>query len=415
MPKKKIAEKPAKKSGKKKSPAIPVGGSGAISKHFGKSRRALGNPVANSPANPPRNLKIPVDPPSGDLSLTLEQILGDRYHADHFKDQLVFHCVGDTGGIYGPEAQEPVAHAMERQLTSTDPTAVPAFFYHLGDVVYFNGLEHLYGTQFYDPYKHYDAPIVAIPGNHDGDTSTRKGDEPDHDGSLTGFIMNFCKDLSDVAFTSKKKPTKKYVFDKHRDLMNQPYVYWTLNTTFATIIGLYSNVDGTLDSKPGGAQEQWLIKQIKAADDKKWLILALHHPPYSLDDEHGGYPEILNLLERVAAKTRWPDLVLSGHVHNYQRFERTFTHGKTIPFIIAGAGGYANTTKSLHKLQSGIPARSKYITTIPDVTLQYCEEQLPGFLRITVTKDKILSEYFTVPFGSARDGIPSLADQVSIP
>ena len=29
---------------------------------------------------------------------------------------LVFHCVGDTGGVYGPEAQEPLEHAMEQQI-----------------------------------------------------------------------------------------------------------------------------------------------------------------------------------------------------------------------------------------------------------------------------------------------------------
>jgi Calcineurin-like phosphoesterase len=45
----------------------------------------------------------------------------------------------------------------------------PAFFYHLGDVVYYDGEHASYYQQFYDTYLHYPAPIFAIPGNHDFD------------------------------------------------------------------------------------------------------------------------------------------------------------------------------------------------------------------------------------------------------
>ena len=43
----------------------------------------------------------------------------------------------------------------------------PAFFYHLGDVVYFAGDISMYGDNFYQTYKDYPCFIVAIPGNHD--------------------------------------------------------------------------------------------------------------------------------------------------------------------------------------------------------------------------------------------------------
>ena len=146
----------------------------------------------------------------------------------------------------------------------------------------------------------------------------------------------------------------------------------------------------------------------------KWLLLAVHHPCYSLDFMHGGYPGILNVLERAVQKTdRWPDIVLSGHVHNYQRFERAVGR-KKIPFVVAGAGGYAHTEKALHQLQKGIPTDRPYQTTSPNVKLMHCEEKLPGYLRITVTKQDILAEYFTVPFGHAQEGIPKLVDQVSV-
>jgi hypothetical protein len=35
---------------------------------------------------------------------------------------------------------------------------------------------------------------------------------------------------------------------------------------------------------------------------------------------------------------RWPDAVLTAHVHNYQRFTRV-NNGREIPYIVSGAGG----------------------------------------------------------------------------
>ena len=82
--------------------------------------------------------------------------------------KLVFHVVGDTGGIKTPQHQAAVAAAMMNDL-SLAVSKKPTFFYLLGDVVYFNGQLTDYYAQFYEPYAHYTAPIISIPGNHDGD------------------------------------------------------------------------------------------------------------------------------------------------------------------------------------------------------------------------------------------------------
>lgn len=147
---------------------------------------------------------------------------------------MVFHMVGDTGGVHGAEVQEAIAEHMESQFQNAPDD--PAFYYNLGDVVYFNGLTRHYNDQFYEPYQHYPARIFAIPGNHDGDTQVRPGDEPDSEPTLKGFVTNFCD--SQPHYLSAYRPT-----------MTQPYVYWTLDTPLATIIGLYSNVDGLLDGR----------------------------------------------------------------------------------------------------------------------------------------------------------------------
>jgi hypothetical protein len=365
---------------------------------FSKPKRAFDDPVSPPASHP---AFIPAPPTNNvNLNLPLDIILPGADAKIAKAKAMVFHAVGDSGGIKGTETQEALAAVMVKQIedsrTNKEPAEEPLFFYHLGDVVYFNGMSVDYPVQFYEPYQNYDAPIVAIPGNHDGDTRTRKGDVPDDESTLFGFMQNFCA------------PSPQFIF-KHRPTMTQPYVYWTLETPLATIVGLYSNVDGNLDGAGTFEQQRWLAQQLTDAPTDRALIIAVHHAPYSLDTSHGGYPEIGTSLDR-AFKTsgRLPDLVLSGHVHNYQRFERTVGK-KKIPYVIAGAGGYADSERAMHKVSKEPSRKAKiktpFQTSLPDVTLEAFNDTEPGFLRLTVTNELLSAEYYTVDFQDKPQGV----------
>jgi hypothetical protein len=86
---------------------------------------------------------------------------------DGLDKKMVFHISGDTGGVKNPAPQQLVASAMEADATDSAADGEAAFFYHLGDVVYYNGLTTEYYPQFYLPYEHYPLSILGIPGNHD--------------------------------------------------------------------------------------------------------------------------------------------------------------------------------------------------------------------------------------------------------
>lgn len=315
--------------------------------------------------------------------------------------RIVFHTVGDTGGYHGTNVQDAIAEAIEGQYEH------PSFFYHLGDVIYFNGQSYYYPTQFYEPYQYYPGYIFAIPGNHDGDVHVRPGDAPDPESSLYGFFENFCASHSTQV-------------SAYRSTMTQPYVYWTLKAPFVTIIGLYGNVDGTLDGRGTAVQQQWLTSQLKEADPTTCIVIAVHQPPYSLDRTHRGYPPIANAIDQATQDAQvWPHVVLSGHVHNYQRFTRHLQikdqHGRSqerdIPYLISGAGGYANTPQLLHKVDrvnnQPVPGQD-FQTTMPGVVLNNYNDTDPGFLRITVddAAHTFTAEYFLVPFSGTPPAAP---------
>jgi hypothetical protein len=300
--------------------------------------------------------------------------------------QRVLHVTGDTGGILNATPQKSVAAAMVADLQAAGAGAgagpAPSFFFHVGDVVYFNGDESEYGPQFYEPYAHYNAPIFAVPGNHDGDNS----DNPSVP-SLAGFVENLC------ALTPHLDPQAG---ETNRDTMTQPNVYWTLTDDLVSVVGLYTNV-------PEGGQVhqeqiEWLLGELGAAPTDRALIVALHHPPYSADAHHGGSARMGTLLDEAFQHSgRVPDMVLSGHVHNYQRFTRTIG-AKQVPYVVTGAGGYHNLHK-MAKASGGGSVELPFKATADCELEAYCDDRW-GFLRLSLTPGRIAGEYIAV----AEDG-----------
>lgn len=285
-------------------------------------------------------------------------------------DRLVFHVIGDSGGIVDAAPQEAVAAALSASL----PASGAKFVYHVGDLVYFNGDASQWFPQLYEPYEKVTVPIMGIPGNHDGDNS----DNPAVP-SLAMFMANMC---------AAAPVLTQQAGDSNRDAMTQPNVYWTLRAALVTIIGLYTNVPSGGVIEPD--QGSWLAGEIENAPTDRPIIVALHHPPFSADGHHGGSAAMGTVIDRAsAAANRWPDLVMSGHVHSYQRFTRT-AGGKQIPYIVCGASGYHN----LHAMSPSVGALPWQAQ--PGLVLDAAIDNLYGYLTLTVAAGKITGSYTTV-------------------
>jgi hypothetical protein len=263
-------------------------------------------------------------------------VLSDHFQtvAKHIGDsgKLVCDILGDSGGVQDGEFQSNVADQMIKALGSMGANT-PHFCYHVGDVVYFTGEHDDYYGQFYEPYERYTPPIFAIPGNHDGEV-----DDPTAQTSLDGWVAYFMQANPDVDPISKDAP---------RVGLNLPNPYWTLVTPLATFVGMYTNVPehGSIDSN----QQQWLTNEFATADKNLPLILALHHPVYSFDVFHSGSSKMADAIENAIRDTgRVPNLVLAGHVHDYQRIEKEIAPDGPTPFLVVGNGGYHN----LHQIHS---------------------------------------------------------------
>ena len=317
--------------------------------------------------------------------------------------QIVFHAVGDTGAAKSGRNQSAatsiaeqaaVADAMAADVQSGG-TAGPAFFFHLGDVIYNFGEGQYYYDQFYEPYREYDRPIFAIPGNHDGMVFGQGSSAPQIP-SLDAFLTNFC------AGSPGPSPDGGAMV---RSVMTQPGVYFTLDAPFVSIIGLYSNVmdtGGGIISSQGGHfplvndQLDFLKKELARLKPdrvagKRAILIAVHHPPLSVDGKTGGSGGLMQDIDSCCrAAGLWPDAVLSAHAHLYQRFTRN-VNGRQVPYIVSGSGGFAAT----RPMQAVPPAG----TVIGDHKLEITPIVQFGYLTLTTDAKTLTVTFKTTPRG----------------
>lgn len=344
--------------------------------------------------------------------LQLEEFVSSEVMAAIQSSKTIsFHAVGDTGAAKVNRAQTAptaigheaaVADAIVADVQSGGPGG-PAFFFHLGDVIYNFGEAQYYYDQFYEPFREYDRPIFAIPGNHDGMVFGQGSSAPQIP-TLDAFLANFC------AAAPGPSPDAGGLA---RSVMTQPGVYFTLDAPFVSIIGLYSNVldtgAGVISSEKGhfplvDDQLTFLQSELKRLKPQREageraVLVAVHHPPLSADAKHGGATGLAQDIDSCcSAAGLWPDAVLSGHAHLYQRFTRV-VQGRQVPYVVSGSGGFAAT-----RPLGGLPSAP---LTIGDSTLEIDPIVEFGYMTIT-TGGGTLTIKFTTATGrgvATRDSV----------
>lgn len=394
----------------------------------------------------------------GDL-FSLENAWGphgaDVIAAINAAQSITFQMIGDSGASAAKTfgAMIKVSDAVTHDFHTSTLANRPSFLYHLGDIVYNFGESEYYYDQFFEPYRNYPAPILAIAGNHDSFIlpQTPAGQEP-----LTTFMRQFCN--TQLVVTTEAGSL-------HRTSMTQPGVYFALDAPFVRIIGLFSNAledPGLISSqtsvgapaaakKGGGGKGKgaggatWpsvpdyqlafltaQLQNIKSSGFPGAVVLAMHHPPFtygtaaggSTGGRHYGSPLMLAEIDSICKSVGvYPHAVISGHAHNYQRYTRGFTLAGqkiTVPFIVCGDSGH-NVTGLVQSSFGKNPAQpgdninvsyldSSSVFTPTTLTLNKHDQQNSGYLRVSVTAKQLTITFNPV----SRTGGPTTPDTVTV-
>lgn len=264
-------------------------------------------------------------------------------------DEYSFTLIADTGE--GDDPQYAVVPGLLKAGAGT------RFAVLSSDVIYPVGSANEYGTKFFQPYRDYDAPIYAIPGNHDW-----------YDG-LTGFMRVFChapalapaarpRPLTAAWWRNLlwKKPDEPddARLDKARLLRSapsqaasQPGPYWALDSGPIRIIGIDTGLLGGIDKEQG----EWL-RRVSAGPRPKILVTGSpiyvdgrHHP---CAIEGGGTVD-----EIVRDPARNFVAAIGGDIHNYQHYP-VDVDGRRIEYVVSGGGGaFMHATHTIPRVTVG--------------------------------------------------------------
>jgi hypothetical protein len=347
---------------------------------------------------------MPFPAPRGGVEpqLTLSQVFGGNDQAGTAilrNGQIVFHATGDCGSTRGPTTQNEVTDKMVGDFNESKALEVPQFCLLLGDIVYNFGETEYYYDQFYEPYRNYPAPVLAVAGNHDGMISPLA-----HATSLAAYLRNFCAD-----------PTQGFTVTPEagglsRTAQIQPGVFFSFDAPFVRILVLYSNTledPGVIaNSTIGQSQLAFLKAALQRVKQEKFtgaLVFAHHHPPYVIGGQHSSSVQMRQQMDAVCSAVGvWPHVVLAGHAHNYQRFTRHRPDGSDIPYIVCGNGGH-----NVQKLRStnGVALRTPQTLQSKSahddaVTFENYDDTNYGYLRIIVDARQLRVEYHPASDGT---------------
>ncbi|TDC11239.1 metallophosphoesterase [Nonomuraea longispora] len=250
-----------------------------------------------------------------------------------------FLLLGDTGE--GDASQYAVVPGMLKVGQGTSFAVIAS------DVVYPTGSGNEYEDKFFRPYKDYDAPIYAIPGNHDW-----------YDG-LGGFMRVFCdarlKPKPDRGLRGllwrRPEPIDDARLAKARELRGrpsqqaeQPGPYWVIESDSLLIVGVDTGIRNTIDK----GQTAWLRR---VSLDPRPKVLVTGKPIYTANaykpsplEEGGTIDDIVrDPAHRYVA-------AIGGDVHNYQRYP-VKVGDRVIQYIVSGGGGaFMHATHTIQRV-----------------------------------------------------------------
>ena len=205
----------------------------------------------------------------------------------------------------------------QKQVAEQAAKLNPDYVLIAGDIVYSRGRISEYREKYFPYYQDFakSTLFVGVPGNHDSSNAPELEKTPD----AFAFYYFWKQPLGGPA-DAPGPAMKSTVAGDVEAIRRVSGEAWARAGYFAFD---YGAVHWTvLDSSPYAdwtkpELREWLEADLKANAKAKWRIVSFHHPGFNASKAHFSdqrMRSISDILERNHV-----DLVMSGHVHNYQR------------------------------------------------------------------------------------------------
>jgi hypothetical protein len=179
----------------------------------------------------------------------------------------------------------------------------------MGDNAYSDGTDAEYQAKFFNVYKDNllkKYPLYPSPGNHD--YRDLASSVPD-DQNRIAYFQNFSLPTKGQAGGAASNTESYYSFDVG-------------NVHFLALDSYGPDHKGKYMYDELGEQVEWVKKDLKANQNKKWIIAYFHHPPYTMGSHNSDTESLLVKIRQNFIKVLEEygvDIVLCGHSHVFER------------------------------------------------------------------------------------------------
>ena len=255
------------------------------------------------------------------------------------EDDFSFIVIGDTG------EGDPSQAVLRDQLIAQGKRDDVKFLIVSSDVVYPDGKMKDYESKFYLPFKGFEKPVYAIPGNHDWFDANEgfNANFLDRESAVISLRARLYEDLqtdmisNDLKFNAMTEDAKRLreYYGVRNGLQRGPF--FEMHTSGFSLIAVDTGILRRVDEKQLAWFEQALVR---AGDNYKLVILG--HPFYvagkyvALNEE---FREIHELMKRYKV-----DASMAGDTHDLEHYRETYDLGdgprEMIHFVNGGGGAY---------------------------------------------------------------------------
>ena len=264
----------------------------------------------------------------------------------------------DLGGDFGflvigdPGEGDASQHILRDQIIRAGAGAAVRFMVISSDVIYPTGSMKDYEANFWLPFKGFDKPVYAIPGNHDW-----------YD-ALEGFVATFFRpEAATVAMRARVEADNRltsttdsriaWLVDEAARLRREYQVptgfqrapYFSIQTERFTLLAVDTGVLRRVDAD----QLAWLRAGLERARGK-FTMVVLGHPLYAGGDyQAAGDPDFAALHQLL--REHEVEVVMAGDTHDLEHYVERYRAGGTERvmhhFVNGGGGAYLSSGTSL--------------------------------------------------------------------
>ncbi|MCB0195612.1 MAG: DUF308 domain-containing protein [Anaerolineae bacterium] len=257
-----------------------------------------------------------------------------------------FIVIGDTG------EGDPSQMVLRDQIIAANNREDVKFLILSSDVIYPDGKMRDYEPNFYLPFKGFEKPLYAIPGNHDWFDANEgfNANFLERDAAIISLQARLSEDFADIVSANEHFEEITDEAQRLRDFYGikngrQRAPFFEMHTAGFSLVAVDTGILRRLDDK----EKAWFDAALgRAGDNFKMVIIG--HPLYAAGLQQSATDPDFNAIHEIMRRHN-VDISMGGDTHDFEFYREYYTvegnENQMLHFVNGGGGAYLSIGTTL--------------------------------------------------------------------